>query len=115
MAQILGPVSRAGAAAHRRFLRPATVERIFDQQSDGPDLVNGLYVRWGIGYALSDRRTLPWLPAGRIAFWGGWGGSMAFADQAAGVSAAYVMTRQSPHLIGDPHALRLVEALYGAL
>jgi hypothetical protein len=40
---------------------------------------------------------------------------MAFADQAAGVSAAYVMTRQSPHLLGDPRALRLVEALYTAL
>jgi hypothetical protein len=40
---------------------------------------------------------------------------MAFADPATGVSAAYGMTRQSPHLIGDPRATRLVEALYAAL
>ena len=45
----------------------------------------------------------------------GWGGSCAFADPAAKVSAAYVMTRQSPHLIGDPRALRLFEALYSAV
>jgi CubicO group peptidase (beta-lactamase class C family) len=45
----------------------------------------------------------------------GWGGSCAFADPATGVSGAYVMTRQSPHLIGDPRAVRLVEAVYGGM
>ena len=30
-------------------------------------------------------------------------------------SAAYVMNRQSPHLIGDPRAQRLIQALYAAL
>ena len=30
----------------------------------------------------------------------------------AGVSASYVMTRQSHHLIGDPRAQRLIGALY---
>ncbi|MFN5615737.1 MAG: esterase, partial [Brevundimonas sp.] len=45
----------------------------------------------------------------------GWGGSCAFADPAARVSAAYVMTRQSPHLIGDPRALALINALYAGL
>lgn len=37
------------------------------------------------------------------------------ADPNTNVSAAYVMTRQSPHLIGDPRALRLFEALYAAI
>ena len=41
--------------------------------------------------------------------------SCAFADPDARVSGAYVMTRQSPHLIGDPRAVRLVEALYAGL
>ena len=39
----------------------------------------------------------------------------AFADPATGISAAYVMTRQSPHLIGDPRAQRLIGALYSSL
>ena len=37
------------------------------------------------------------------------------ADPAAKLSASYVMTRQSPHLIGDPRAVRLLEAMYSAL
>ena len=40
---------------------------------------------------------------------------MAMADPERGLSAAYVMTRQSPHLIGDLRPKRLLEALYAAL
>ena len=49
--------------------------------------------------------------------WGhyGWGGSMAMADPSRRLSAAYVMTRQSPHLIGDPRPRRLVSSLYESI
>ncbi len=42
----------------------------------------------------------------------GWGGSCVMADPGVKLSAAYAMTRQSPYLIGDPRAQRLIEALY---
>ncbi|MGI9168583.1 MAG: serine hydrolase, partial [Caulobacteraceae bacterium] len=45
----------------------------------------------------------------------GWGGSCALADPERGVSAAYVMNRQSARLIGDPRAGRVIEAAYAAL
>ena len=45
----------------------------------------------------------------------GWGGSLGFGDPDRGLSAAYVMNRQSNILQGDPRALRLVSALYGSL
>lgn len=45
----------------------------------------------------------------------GWGGSCVFADPVTGVSFAYAMTRQDNSLMGDPRALRLIEALYAAL
>lgn len=45
----------------------------------------------------------------------GWGGSFVLADAAARLSMAYVMTRQSHYLIGDPRAQRLIGAVYGAL
>ncbi|MEM7766399.1 MAG: serine hydrolase domain-containing protein [Pseudomonadota bacterium] len=45
----------------------------------------------------------------------GWGGSMGLGDPDRGVSAAYVMNRQSSHLQGDPRARRLVDALYSCL
>ncbi len=34
----------------------------------------------------------------------GWGGSCAFADPSRRVSGAYVMTRQSADLLGDPRS-----------
>ncbi len=42
----------------------------------------------------------------------GWGGSCVFADPAANITAAYVMTQQDNSLMGDPRALRLISALY---
>lgn len=45
----------------------------------------------------------------------GWGGSCAFADAKEGLTAAYVMNRQSHHLMGDPRTLRLIEAVYKSL
>ncbi len=45
----------------------------------------------------------------------GWGGSMAFGDPDRGLSAAYVMNRQSNKLMGDPRASRLIDALYDCL
>ncbi len=59
--------------------------------------------------------NFPWGPGAETFGHSGWGGSCAFADPDARVSGAYVMTRQSPHLIGDPRAVRLVEAVYGGL
>lgn len=45
----------------------------------------------------------------------GWGGSMAIADPDLGLTCAYVMNQQSPVLVGDPRARRLVEAVYACL
>jgi hypothetical protein len=45
----------------------------------------------------------------------GWGGSCAFGDPTTGLSGAYVMTRQSVHLVGDPRATALIEAVYKSL
>ncbi len=45
----------------------------------------------------------------------GWGGSLALGDPDLGLSAAYVMNRQSNSLQGDPRARRLVDAVYQSL
>ena len=45
----------------------------------------------------------------------GWGGSCVMADPDRRLSAAYVMNKQSVHLIGDPRPMRLIEALYAGL
>ena len=45
----------------------------------------------------------------------GWGGSAAFGDTDQRLSAAYVMNRQSNHLLGDPRSITLFDALYDCL
>jgi CubicO group peptidase (beta-lactamase class C family) len=45
----------------------------------------------------------------------GSGGSCGFGDPIAGVSVGYVMNQQSPYLMGDPRALKLIDALYACL
>lgn len=90
-------------------------DRVHRQQTEGIDLVNGLYVRWGLGLALSDRRTLPWIPGGRIAYWGGWGGSMAVVDSERRMTIAYVMNRMGPGILGSERAEQYVTEIYRAV
>ncbi|GAA1299218.1 serine hydrolase [Pseudonocardia xinjiangensis] len=110
VADVLSPLVTGSGAGPS--LRPDTVDLIFREQSNGVDLVNGLHVRWGIGFALPDRRTLPWLPGGRIAFWGGWGGSMAIADIDRRMTISYVMNRMDADLLGSSRAAAYVGAVY---
>jgi CubicO group peptidase (beta-lactamase class C family) len=109
VAQILAPVVRG------QLLKPGTVGLVFDEQSNGTDLVNGLHLRWGIGFALPDRRTLPWIPDGRIAFWGGWGGSMAIMDLDRRMTISYVMNNMGADILGSDRAAAYTTAVYRAL
>lgn len=115
VAQVLGAISRNGESPAGRILTPSTIDLIFEQQSDGVDLVNGIRVRRGIGYALSDPRTLPWLPTGRVAFWGGWGGSMAIMDLDRRLTIAYVMNRMGDDILGSDRAAAYVSSIYESL
>ncbi|MFD2420459.1 serine hydrolase [Amycolatopsis pigmentata] len=115
VAEILSPIARAGAAAHGRLLKPGTIDLIFDEQSNGTDLVNGLHLRWGNGFALPHPRTAAWIPEGRIAFWGGWGGSMAIMDLDRRVTISYVMNNMGADILGSPRAAAYLTAIYHAL
>jgi CubicO group peptidase (beta-lactamase class C family) len=115
VAEILAPIARAGASAHGQILKTGTIASIFDEQSNGIDLVNGLHLRWGIGYTLPDPRCLPWIPDGRIAFWGGWGGSMAIMDLDRRTTISYVMNSMGPDILGSPRAAAYTTAIYRAL
>ena len=109
VAEILAPVVRG------QLLKPDTLGLVFDEQSNGTDLVNGLHLRWGIGYALPDRRTLSWIPDGRVAFWGGWGGSMAIMDLDRRLTISYVMNNMGTDILGSERAAVYTTAIYRAL
>lgn len=72
VARILSIISLGGIVDDIRFLSPETINLIFQEQTNGPDLVLGVPVRFGIGYGLPNKHSTPFIPAGRKCFWGGW-------------------------------------------
>jgi CubicO group peptidase (beta-lactamase class C family) len=98
---MLSAIALGGTVNGVRLLRPDTIERIFDVQSDGVDQVLGVPLRWGIGYALPKPGTLPYVPDEKICFWGGWGGSMVLIDPDRRTTVTYVMNLIGPGVLGS--------------
>ncbi len=113
--QTMRAISLGGEAGGVRLLSPETIELIFEQQADGIDLVLGIPLRWGIGYALPRPETLPYLPEERVCFWGGWGGSMIVMDLERRLTIAYAMNRMAPGIIGSDRSEGYISAVYDAV
>jgi CubicO group peptidase (beta-lactamase class C family) len=88
LARIQSAVACGGAGDGRRLLSPKTIDRIFDVQFTGIDLVMGFPMKWGVGYGLA--------PEGRICSWGGYGGSLMVIDVDRRMTFAYVMNKMAP-------------------
>ena len=112
VARIQAVVANRGTVDGVNLLSPTTVERIFDQQSDGIDLVLGIPLRFGIGYALPQPATFPYIPDGHVCFWGGAGGSMIIIDLDRRMTIAYMMNKMAPVLVGNPSAEAIITAAY---
>jgi CubicO group peptidase (beta-lactamase class C family) len=112
VARIQSVVACGGEVDGVRLLSPRTIERIFEPQADGVDLVLGLPIRMGLGYGLPVPALLPFIPEGRLCFWGGWGGSIVIVDADRRLCFAYMMNRMAPGIIGGPNAAALSDALY---
>ena len=115
VARVQAVVSHGGAFDGVRLLSPKTLERIFEEQSHGADVALGIPLRFGIGYGLPESVTMPSLPAGRVAYWGGWGGSLIVNDADRELTIAYMMNKMAAGLIGGPRSEALVRAAYAAI
>src|SRR5215471_4132321 len=100
VARLQSAVACSGVVDGVRLLSPKTIDRIFEVQFNGIDLVIGMHVRMGLGYVL--------LPGGRLAFGGGTGGSVVIADVDRRITFAYVMNKMMP---GAPVAEALLKRL----
>jgi CubicO group peptidase (beta-lactamase class C family) len=114
LARILGVIANGGVLEGQRVLSPAVVAEATRERVAGQDKVLPFVMSWGAGFTRNAGLDI-FGPNPEAVGHCGWGGSCAFADPARRLSAAYAMTRQSPYLIGDPRAQRLIGALYGAL
>ncbi|EXG82670.1 EstA family serine hydrolase [Cryptosporangium arvum] len=102
VARIVSALALGGVTGGVRLLHPETIELIFDEQAHGPDLFLGIPLRWGIGYALPEPEGTPFVPAGRVCFWGGWGGSLIIVDVERRMTISYMMNQMQPGIIGSP-------------
>lgn len=107
-------VSHGGSLRGVNLLSSKTIDRIFDVQAAGRDLVMGIGVTFGVGYGLSSPRN-PISPNPRVCYWGGWGGSLVVNDVDAGFTYAYVMNRMGEGTVGDDRAHAVLRAIYAAL
>ena len=97
-----------------RLLSPRGVDTIFEEQTNGTDLVLGIPVRFGMGFGLKSK-VFPLGPNERVCFWGGWGGSLAVTDADAKLTVSYVMNRMEANLLGELRGGVLVMAAYQSL
>jgi hypothetical protein len=88
VARLQSAVACGGVVDGVRLLSPPTIDRIFEVQSNGIDLVIGIPFKFGVGYCL--------LPGGRVCAWGGTGGSTVIIDVDRRITFAYVMNKMAP-------------------
>ncbi|KAJ5247144.1 hypothetical protein N7468_002127 [Penicillium chermesinum] len=97
----------------RPFLTVGAVEKLQEEQVAGHDLVVSAFVRFGLGVALSDKRTIEWIPEGRIVYWGGWGGSILIMDRDRKMTISYTMNKMSSAgLLGNENTEIYVKQIY---
>lgn len=98
-----------------RLLTLPTIEKAFQEQCHGTDLILMLPIRWALGFALVSKE-MPFGPNPRTLFMGGGGGSAVVIDYDARLSLAYVMNNCIRSAIeGDDRAPSLGRALYAVL
>jgi CubicO group peptidase (beta-lactamase class C family) len=112
VAMIQSVVAGGGEARGVRLLSSKGCEAIFEEQSNGVDLVLGTPIRFGMGYGLGNEM----MPIGpRACYWGGYGGSLIVVDLDAELTICYVMNRMEGGLQGDLRGANLALAAVVAL
>jgi CubicO group peptidase (beta-lactamase class C family) len=114
VARIQSVVTNGGEVDGVRLLSQPTIDRIFEVQSDGMDLVLFQHLRFGIGYGLPSPQESQ-LPDRRIAYWGGWGGSILLDDVDRGFTFAYVMNRMDGAVLGSVRSAAYQRAFFDAI
>ncbi|HEX5267825.1 MAG TPA: serine hydrolase domain-containing protein [Acidimicrobiales bacterium] len=100
-----------GESAGVRLLSEAGCRAVYEEQSNGTDLVLGVPLRFGLGYGLAS----DFMPIGPTAcFWGGYGGSLVYIDMDTRLCVSYVMNRMEGNLVGDRRGADVLLAVASA-
>ncbi|PQA88572.1 serine hydrolase domain-containing protein [Hyphococcus luteus] len=114
LAKIVHPFANSGnwtdgdPCLSREAIDAALAERI-----RGDDLVLPFHLSWAAGLMRNINRHFG--PNENAFGHAGFGGSCIVVDPENNLTAAYVMNKMSPSLVGDPRAVRLLDAVYTCL
>ena len=115
LARALSPISLGGTANGVQLLSPDTVDLIFEEQSNGMDLVLMIPLRFGIGFGLPCPESVPRdsrredLLLGRLGRLDGGDGP------GSPRTITYVMNKMGPGTTGTARTIRYAELIYEAL
>lgn len=114
LARLLSIVANDGRLEGQAVLSAETLLGLTRQRIFGQDLVLPFVMAWGAGPTRNTGLNVFGNGENAVGHYG-WGGSCVLADPGRRASMSYVMTRQSPHLLGDPRAMALIGAAERAL
>lgn len=115
---ILSAISNGGVVNGNQIISRKTIDLIWREQTNGTDLVLGVPLRVGIGYAIgggASAQSLPWIPSGDVCFWGGYGGSFEVMDRERHVTVTYVMNKMGAGILGNDRTSQYVELTWKLL
>ncbi|PHH75316.1 hypothetical protein CDD80_2472 [Ophiocordyceps camponoti-rufipedis] len=104
-----------GEVDGKRLLSDKTLDLLGREQVNGVDLVLAMPVRFGIGFGMGPSATYPFIPSGRVYFWGGWGGSYVIMDLDRRVTISYTMNKMGDELGCNSRGYAYGKAIYEAL
>ena len=110
LARLMAAMANDGLLDGFQALKPGIPAEASRARICGQNLVLPFDLCWGAGF-LRNYRVKIYGPGENSFGHSGWGGSCVMADPDRRLSAAYVMNKQSVHLIGDPRPVRIIEAL----
>ncbi|WKK24417.1 serine hydrolase domain-containing protein [Streptomyces olivoreticuli] len=115
VAAVQSVLAAGGRASSTCLLSEAACRAVLDEQSHGTDLVLGIPLRFGTGYALNDGHAPVSTPNPHTCYWGGRGGSLIVNDLDARMTITYVMNRMTHLGLTDPRGRKILQAAYTAL
>jgi CubicO group peptidase (beta-lactamase class C family) len=113
LARLYEIYATGGLIGASRVLSQEAYDALTKRRWKGADLVLPFDIDWRTGVMGNSNRYYG--PNPEAFGHSGAGGSCGLGDPVTGVSAGYVMNKQSHHIMADPRALKLIEALYDCL
>ncbi|MFQ5564433.1 MAG: serine hydrolase domain-containing protein [Parvularculaceae bacterium] len=113
LAEVVQPLANGGMFRGEKILAAAAIDAALGERIRGDDLVLPFHLAWTPG--LMKNINGHFGPSTHAYGHAGFGGSCVVIDPENRLTAAYVMNKMSPHLAGDPRAVRLLDAVYDCL